>query len=194
MIASLPGLAEVELLGREALDWGVVAVFAIVYLGMFLGGLPRLKLDRSGVALLGAIAVIAFTGESVEDAARAVDLPTVVLLFAFMVLSAQMRLGGFYTAVTQRVATLPRTFDTTRSAAGIDRPPIGGRAGSRAPPPRPSRQTASGAAWRPLSDRAAWTSGNGRDRGSRRAGRGRSRGCGARPPGRAGARRTRAPR
>jgi len=31
-------------------DWGVVAVFAVVYLGMFLGGLPRLKLDRSGPA------------------------------------------------------------------------------------------------------------------------------------------------
>ncbi|MBN8493106.1 MAG: anion transporter [Burkholderiales bacterium] len=74
---------------------------------MFLGGLPRLKLDRSGVALLGAIAVIAFTGESVADAARAVDLPTLVLLFAFMVVSAQMRLGGFYTAVTRRVAALP---------------------------------------------------------------------------------------
>jgi Na+/H+ antiporter NhaD/arsenite permease-like protein len=27
-----------------------------------------------------------------------------VLLFAFMVVSAQMRLGGFYTAVTRRVA------------------------------------------------------------------------------------------
>lgn len=96
-----------DLLGHGGRDWGVVAVFAVVYLGMFLGGLPRLKLDRSGVALLGAIAVIAFTGESVEDAARAVDLPTIVLLFAFMVLSAQMRLGGFYTAVTQRVAALP---------------------------------------------------------------------------------------
>lgn len=48
---------------------------------MFLGGLPRLKLDRSGVALLGAIAVIALTGQSVDDAARAVDLPTIVLLF-----------------------------------------------------------------------------------------------------------------
>ena len=100
-------LPAAELFGRSALDWGVVAVFAVVYLGMFLGGLPRLKLDRSGVALLGAIAVIAFTGESVEDAARAVDLPTIVLLFAFMVVSAQMRLGGFYTAVTQRVAALP---------------------------------------------------------------------------------------
>ena len=88
------------------LDWGIVAVFGIVYLGMFLGGLPRLKLDRSGVALLGAIAVIAFTGQSVDEAARAVDLPTIVLLFAFMLLSAQMRLGGFYAAVTLRVGTM----------------------------------------------------------------------------------------
>ncbi len=95
------------LLNLSALDWSIVAVFATVYLGMFLGGLPHLKLDRSGVALLGAIAVIALTGMSVEDAARSVDLPTIVLLFAFMVVSAQMRLGGFYTAVTRQVGAMP---------------------------------------------------------------------------------------
>jgi Na+/H+ antiporter NhaD/arsenite permease-like protein len=94
-------------LNHSATDWGVVAVFALVYLGMFLGGLPRLKLDRSGVALLGAIAVIALAGLPVEDAARAIDLPTIVLLFAFMVVSAQMRLGGFYGAVTRRVGEMP---------------------------------------------------------------------------------------
>ncbi|WP_439517987.1 anion transporter [Hydrogenophaga sp.] len=94
-------------LNHSATDWGVVVVFAIVYLGMFLGGLPRLKLDRSGVALLGAIAVIALAGLPVEDAARAIDLPTIVLLFAFMVVSAQMRLGGFYGAVTRRVGDMP---------------------------------------------------------------------------------------
>ncbi|WP_284155302.1 hypothetical protein [Sulfuricystis multivorans] len=38
-------------------DWGIVAIFAPVYLGMFLGGPPRLKLDRAGAALLGAIGV-----------------------------------------------------------------------------------------------------------------------------------------
>ena len=90
-----------------ATDWGIVAVFATVYLGMFLGGVPRLKLDRSGVALLGAIAVIALAGIPVEDAARAIDLPTIVLLFAFMVVSAQMRLGGFYAALTRRVGAMP---------------------------------------------------------------------------------------
>ena len=90
-----------------SVDWGVVAIFGIVYLGMFLGGLPKLKLDRSGVALLGAIAIIGLGALSTEQAARAVDLPTVVLLFSFMVVSAQMRLGGFYTAVTRGVAALP---------------------------------------------------------------------------------------
>ncbi|MFO1295874.1 MAG: SLC13 family permease [Rubrivivax sp.] len=84
-----------------------MAVFAVVYAGMFLGGLPHVKLDRTGVALLGAIAMIAITGMPVEEAARSVDLPTLVLLFAFMVVSAQMRLGGFYAAVTRFVAALP---------------------------------------------------------------------------------------
>ena len=99
--------AEWSALGHGARDWAVLAVVAVVYMGMFLGGLPRLKLDRSGVALLGAIAVIALTGVTVEEASRAVDLPTVVLLFAFMVVSAQMRLGGFYTAVTRGVGAMP---------------------------------------------------------------------------------------
>lgn len=88
-------------------DLAVAAVFVTVYLGMFLGGLPKLKLDRSGVALLGAIAVIALMGISLEEAARSVDLPTIVLLFAFMIMSAQMRLGGFYAEVIVRVGRAP---------------------------------------------------------------------------------------
>ena len=95
------------MLALQPTDAAIAAVFAVVYLGMFLGGLPRLKLDRSGVALLGAIAVIALTGMDVEDAARAVDLPTIVLLFAFMVVSEQMRLGGFYAEVARRVGARP---------------------------------------------------------------------------------------
>ncbi len=38
----------------------VVVIFLIVYLGMILGGLPFLQLDRTGIALLGAIALITF--------------------------------------------------------------------------------------------------------------------------------------
>ena len=91
----------------EGLNSAIVAIFVTVYVGMVLGGLPRLKLNRSGIALLGAIAVIGIGAISTEEAARVVDLPTMLLLFSFMMVSAQMRLGGFYTAVTRRVAALP---------------------------------------------------------------------------------------
>jgi len=85
----------------------VVIVFALVYLGMILGGLPFFQLDRTGVALLGAMVLVASGDVSLEEAGRAIHAPTLILLFSFMVISAQLRLGGFYTFVTRRVAALP---------------------------------------------------------------------------------------
>src|SRR5262245_53661642 len=85
----------------------VVAVFLIVYLGMILGGLPFLQLDRTGIALLGAIAIVGIGALSPEEAALTIHLPTILLLFSFMVISAQMRLGGFYDWVTRSTAQLP---------------------------------------------------------------------------------------
>ena len=94
----------------------VVAIFVLVYLGMILGGLPFLQLDRTGVALLGAIAVVGLGALDTEHAAAAVHLPTVLLLFAFMVVSAQLRLGGFYGWVTRRIASLPVSPPTLLAA------------------------------------------------------------------------------
>ncbi|GIK25758.1 MAG: transporter [Betaproteobacteria bacterium] len=84
----------------------VLIVFLVVYLGMILGGLPFLQIDRTGIALLGAIALVALGKVSPQEAAQSVHLPTLLLLFSFMVISAQMRLGGFYTRVTRHIAAL----------------------------------------------------------------------------------------
>ena len=82
----------------------VLAVFILVYLGMLLGRLPGLALDRSGVALLGAIALVASGRVDMAQVGRAVDLPTLALLFGLMIVSAQFRLGGFYSWVVRRLA------------------------------------------------------------------------------------------
>src|SRR5688500_11998085 len=82
----------------------LLLVLAVVYLGMLLGTLPRLRIDRTGVALLGAIAVVVLGLAGAEQAVAVVDVPTITVLFGMMVLSAQLRLGGFYGAVSRRIA------------------------------------------------------------------------------------------
>ena len=84
----------------------ILFVFAFVYLGMILGRLPRLQLDRTGIALLGTLVLLATGAVTLDHAKDAVDTPTIGLLFAFMVLSAQLRLGGFYTRVVRAVTAL----------------------------------------------------------------------------------------
>jgi Na+/H+ antiporter NhaD/arsenite permease-like protein len=77
-----------------------VVIFIATYTGVAIGGIPGLALDRTGIALLGAIAMLA-TGILTTDAAiRSIDVPTILLLYSLMVLSSQFRLGGFYTWIT----------------------------------------------------------------------------------------------
>jgi hypothetical protein len=56
--------------GTEVQQLEIALVFAIVYLGMFLGGLPQAEAGPLGRGLLGAIAMIALVGQPIEEAAR----------------------------------------------------------------------------------------------------------------------------
>jgi Na+/H+ antiporter NhaD/arsenite permease-like protein len=84
-----------------------VAVFAVTYLGMALGRVPGLRLDRTGIALLAAVALLAGGRVSVADAGAAVDMPTLLLLFALMIVSAQFQEAGLYRAAAARVSASP---------------------------------------------------------------------------------------
>src|SRR4029453_5145055 len=63
---------------------------------MALGRVPGLAVDRTGVALLGLIVLLASGDLTLDEAGRAVDMPTLALLFALMILSAQFEQSGFY--------------------------------------------------------------------------------------------------
>jgi Na+/H+ antiporter NhaD/arsenite permease-like protein len=74
-----------------------VIIFVLTYLAVALGEIPGLALDRTGMALLGAVAMVAFGVLDTGQAMAAMDYPTLLLLFGLMVVSSQFRLGGFYT-------------------------------------------------------------------------------------------------
>lgn len=84
----------------------VLIVFIIVYVGMMLGTLPGLKLDRAAIALLGAIALLATRRITESQAVASIDVGTILLLFGLMIISAELQMSGFYTVVTRRMASI----------------------------------------------------------------------------------------
>lgn len=82
----------------------ILLIFGITYLGIAIGRIPGLKLNRPGIALLGAIAMMIFGGVTTANAVSYINWPTVFLLFGFFVISAQLRLSGFYDQVAGAIA------------------------------------------------------------------------------------------
>ena len=80
------------------------AVFAATYLGMAFGRVPGLTLDRTGIALLGAVALLAAGVLTPTALAHAIDFPTLAILFGLMILSAQFAAAGFYDWCAGRIA------------------------------------------------------------------------------------------
>lgn len=64
-----------------------------------MGRLPGLRVDRTGAAIIGASLTIAFNVLTLDEAYRAINLDTLILLFGTMIVVANLRLSGFFGAV-----------------------------------------------------------------------------------------------
>ncbi|WP_250846947.1 anion transporter [Aquisphaera insulae] len=82
----------------------VSTLFGLTYLGLAVGKIPGLRIDRAGIALVGATAMMAAGVLSLDEAAKAVDVDTIVLLFGMMVVVAYLRLAGFFALATDQIA------------------------------------------------------------------------------------------
>jgi Na+/H+ antiporter NhaD/arsenite permease-like protein len=85
------------------LSWlRLIALVAFVgtYLGLALGRLPGLRVDRTGVAIIGATAMVVTGVLPWDRAVASVDAHTLVLLFGMMIVAAYLLLSGFFHLVT----------------------------------------------------------------------------------------------
>jgi Na+/H+ antiporter NhaD/arsenite permease-like protein len=81
-------------------------VFLVVYLGMILGTMPGLKMDRASIALGGAIVLLAAGEINQTQALASIDFGTLGMLFGLMLISVQLQMSGFYGAISGAVARL----------------------------------------------------------------------------------------
>jgi Na+/H+ antiporter NhaD/arsenite permease-like protein len=84
-----------------------LAIFLLTYAGIAIGRVPGFKVDRTGVALIGAIAVLVAGRIAPAAAWASISFETMALLFGLMVVSAAFAVSDFYDWLAHRVAGLP---------------------------------------------------------------------------------------
>jgi Na+/H+ antiporter NhaD/arsenite permease-like protein len=80
------------------------AIFLATYATIAAGRAPFLRIDRTGAAVVGAILMVVTGAIAFDDAVRAVDFHTIVLLFGMMIIVAHLRLAGGIAALARLVA------------------------------------------------------------------------------------------
>ena len=89
-------------------EWQMIAgytIFAVSYFVFALGKLPGMKIDRPGMAIIGAVLMVAFRIVPAAEALRFIDFGTIVLLFSMMLVVGCLHLTGFFDWVTERIIT-----------------------------------------------------------------------------------------
>ncbi|WP_311064326.1 SLC13 family permease [Halomonas sp. DWK9] len=81
--------------------WLITAMFAFTYLGMAVGRLPGLQVDRSWIALAAACVLLVTGTVHLEDIAGHIDIGALVLLMALMLVSAQFGFSGVYSQLSE---------------------------------------------------------------------------------------------
>lgn len=101
----------------------ILILIGVTLVGVAVGRYPGLRMNRATIALVGATALAAIGAISLEEAYAALDLNTLTLLLAMMIINVNLRLSGFFRIVSNwavRRARSPRgLLALMMGAAGV---------------------------------------------------------------------------
>jgi Na+/H+ antiporter NhaD/arsenite permease-like protein len=84
-------------------------IVLLTYAAIAVGKVPLLRMNRATMALLGAVLLVVVGAMSEEEALDSIDVGTILLLGAMMVINVHLRLAGFFRFVTSRTLRWART-------------------------------------------------------------------------------------
>jgi Na+/H+ antiporter NhaD/arsenite permease-like protein len=106
----------------NVLTW---VIFAMTYAGLALGKVPGLRMDRAGIALVGATLMLVTGVLTFEQAVGpdSIDFKTLFLLFGMMIVVGVLRLSGFFERLTdmasRHIATPKGLLAVTIGLSGV---------------------------------------------------------------------------
>jgi Na+/H+ antiporter NhaD/arsenite permease-like protein len=86
-----------------------LAIGAATLAAVAVGEIPRLRMNRATMAVVGATLLLVTGVRTLDQAYAAVDADTLVLLFGMMVLNANLRLAGFFESSASVLVAAART-------------------------------------------------------------------------------------
>ncbi|HYA35281.1 MAG TPA: SLC13 family permease [Candidatus Binataceae bacterium] len=86
-----------------------LAIFLFTYLVLGIGRIPILRIDRTGAAMVGGVAMVVFGFITSSRALAAIDFPTLALLFGMMIVVANLRITGVFSRIATMVFLRART-------------------------------------------------------------------------------------
>lgn len=91
--------------------YNYISLFFILFTlyGIAVGNFPQFRMNRATIALVGATVLIFIGAISLEEAYRAIDMDTILLLFAMMIINGNLRISGFFKLITSRILQYAKT-------------------------------------------------------------------------------------
>ena len=82
----------------------VTTIFVLTYIGMALGRIPGLRVDRTGIAMIAAVVLVAAGAVAANEIAGAIHFPTLLLMGGLMIVSARVGAAGIYDVAVAWIA------------------------------------------------------------------------------------------
>lgn len=93
----------------ETIYYLSILTILLTLIGIAIGSYPGFRMNRATIALVGATTLVILNNLSLEEAAKIVDINTIMLLFAMMVLNINLRLSGFFNIIANRIIRIAKT-------------------------------------------------------------------------------------
>lgn len=76
--------------------WLTTFIIVVTYIGIAIGSLPYLRVNRTTIALIGVGVLLALGLLKFEEIGSLLEINTLVLLFGMMIINANLQLAGFF--------------------------------------------------------------------------------------------------
>jgi Na+/H+ antiporter NhaD/arsenite permease-like protein len=92
----------------QLVQFFTVLIVLLTYVGIAFGQIPRTRMNRATIAVVGAASLVLVGALNEDQALASLDMGTILLLGAMMVVNVNLRMAGFFRYITSRTLRLAR--------------------------------------------------------------------------------------